>query len=348
VRTLRIIIVVALALGVVGRTSSAQMLTFSLFDRYLDSLRQEVGIPGLSAAIVKSRRVAWDRGLGLSDIARAVAARPDTPYPIDDLTQTFAATILLQQCVDRGSLEITDRVQRWVPDHPNGAATVGQLLTHTSSGGFAYDPERYAGLTSVVVECSDGDPPFRKLVAQQIFDQLGMSDSVPGLDIVDPATTDRRYFDAASLTRYGEVLRRLAVPYRVSGNRTATRSEYPTRTLDASRGLISSVLDLADYDAALDDGILVRRETLAEAWAGSGSRPTGHGWFVQSYNGERLVWHFGSTPNAFSSLILKVPGRELTLVLLANSDGLSEPFALRAGDVTRSVFAKLFLRLFVA
>jgi hypothetical protein len=40
-----------------------------------------------------------------------------------------------------------------------------------------------------------------------------------------------------------------------------------------------------------------------------------------------------------------VPARRLTFILLANSDGLTSSFQLQAGDVTRSLFATLFLRL---
>jgi hypothetical protein len=43
--------------------------------------------------------------------------------------------------------------------------------------------------------------------------------------------------------------------------------------------------------------------------------------------------------------VIKLPERGLTFILLANSDGLSAPFQLQAGDVTKSVFASLFLRL---
>jgi hypothetical protein len=75
--------------------------------------------------------------------------------------------------------------------------------------------------------------------------------------------------------------------------------------------------------------------------------PTGLGWFVQNYNGQTIYWQFGSTPGAYSSLIVKIPSRDLTLILLANSDGLSEPFSLQNGDVNASVFAKAFLRLFI-
>jgi hypothetical protein len=45
-------------------------------------------------------------------------------------------------------------------------------------------------------------------------------------------------------------------------------------------------------------------------------------------------------------LILKVPDKEVTLILLANSDGASAPFDLGAGDVLTSPFAVAFLRRF--
>ena len=68
---------------------------------------------------------------------------------------------------------------------------------------------------------------------------------------------------------------------------------------------------------------------------------------MQAYNGEPIVWQFGLVKDAYSSLILKVPNRGFTLILLANSDGLSAPYALDRGDVRASLFAQLFLRLMV-
>jgi hypothetical protein len=66
---------------------------------------------------------------------------------------------------------------------------------------------------------------------------------------------------------------------------------------------------------------------------------------VQTYRGERVVWTFGIVSGAYSSLIIKVPARNVTLILLANSDGLVAPYDLAQGVLTRSVFANLFLRL---
>ncbi len=101
------------------------------------------------------------------------------------------------------------------------------------------------------------------------------------------------------------------------------------------------------YDAALDDNLLVRRESQTLAWtpfvltSGQPS-PYGLGWFTQSTTAGRAIWHYGLWPT-FSSLILKVPERGVTLILLANGAGLSASFPLAAGDVTVSPFARAFL-----
>ena len=143
----------------------------------------------------------------------------------------------------------------------------------------------------------------------------------------------------------------MATPYQVDRGGRATKSQTPA-DVNAATGLVSTVRDLARFDIALDTGDAVRLEHLAAAWTNvvtsSGAPlPSGLGWFVQNYNGQRLIWHFGLVPGAGSSLVIKVPARNLTLILLANSDGLSAPYALPDGDVTSSLFAKLFLRLFV-
>ena len=113
-----------------------------------------------------------------------------------------------------------------------------------------------------------------------------------------------------------------------------------------------TVRDLAKFHLALKAGVLLRADTLALAWQAPIDRdgrrlPHGLGWFVQSYNGETIVWQFGVTDNGSSSLWVTVPGRGLTLILMANSSGLARPFNLAAGDLTVSPFARLFLGLFV-
>jgi CubicO group peptidase (beta-lactamase class C family) len=230
---------------------------------------------------------------------------------------------------------------------------VWQALAHVSNSSgsdFRYDATRFAGLTPTVDAC--GAESARVRVARDVFDHLTMYDSVPGRDVVDPESLARPSFTETQLDRYERALSRLAVPYRVDQRRRATPSELPPKKLDASNGLVSSAPDLGRYVAALaDDRLLLRPDTVESMWsnrtAAGTTRPTGLGWFVQQYNGERVVWHFGLVRDAYSALILHVPAKKLTLVLLANSDGLSAPFDLAEGDVTRSVFALAFLRLFL-
>lgn len=352
-RPLRTGLLALLVAVAISPRPEAQGLPFALFERYLEALREQTGIPGLSATIIQGRRAVWEAGFGRQDVERSIAARADTPYPIGDLTQSFAA-VLVGLCVDKAGLDINQPIQRWTSNIPERTATVRHVMSHASSGTpgdiFRYDPARYAALTDVVDECERR--PFRQAVSEEIFERLGMADSVPGRDLGDPSTRARSMFSDSQLGRYAGVLDRLATPYRVDRGGKATKSEYPAEDVNTATGLVSTVRDIARFDIGLDSEDLLRRDLLSVAWSNvttstGAPLPSGLGWFVQSYNGERLVWHFGAVPGAASSLLIKVPGRDLTLILLANSDGLSPP-SVSEGDVTTSLFAKLFLRLFVA
>jgi CubicO group peptidase (beta-lactamase class C family) len=327
--------------------------TLPVLESYLESLRQQTGIPGMSAVVVRDGEIAWEKGFGYENVASRIRATPDTPYVVGDATGTLAAVLLLQ-CVDQRRLTLDDPIEKLGLSAPEPSATLRQLLSHTPpGGGFAYSPDRYAHLTEVMEWCAP--QPFRKSVAHRILNRLAMIDSVPGTDWKDPSLTlPDGLFDQSDRDHYVAVLNRLAVPYKVQGRTKVERTELPVGGINAAGGLVSTVRDLAKFDRALDDEVvpLLPPETLAAAWAPAAvapgtPSPMGLGWFVQSYKGEPVVWHFGNVPNAYSSLVLKLPQRKMTFILLANSDGLSSPFELSEGDVTRSLFAALFLKLAV-
>jgi CubicO group peptidase (beta-lactamase class C family) len=182
---------------------------------------------------------------------------------------------------------------------------------------------------------------------------------VPGFDLNRAeGEAARQLFDARALERYQTLLNVLAVPYRLTRN-GATRSEYPLYGVDASAGMVATARDLANFELQLDDqdNIPISRSTLEKMWSAitiqrdtnqpAITTPTGLGWFVQTTAGQKLVWTFGHIPDAGSALILKVPSKNLTLILLANSGGLAAGNNFEAGDVTTSPFVKVFLRLFI-
>lgn len=322
-----------------------------VLDPYLESLRQQVGIPGMSAALVRDGVVLWEKGYGFQNVNSRLRATPDTPYLLGEASGALAAVLLLQ-CVEQRHLELDRRLGLYNIDVPDGNATLRQVLSHTNidpeAEPFLYNPERYAQLAGVMERCAP--QPYRKSVAHRILNRLAMGDSVPGTDLRDPELElPEGLFEPLELERYRRVLTRLAVGYKVDNRGRAEVTSVPPMPMSANGGLVTTVRDLAKLDGALDADLLLLEETTQQAWQPVVHRgvqvPTGLGWFVQSYRGHRVVWSFGVVPNAYSSLIIKLPERNLTLILLANSDRLNTPFMLQQGDLTRSLFAQLFLRL---
>jgi uncharacterized protein (TIGR03437 family) len=325
-----------------------------LFQDSLDAVRRQYRIPGLSAAIVKNQQIIWEKGYGYADIANGVAAQPDTPYLIASLTKTFTS-MLLMHCVEQGSLNLDDPIRKYTAAIPEPGVTVRHVFTHTSESkppgeSYHYNGNRFGALGAVVDSCQG--TPFRLALAKSILDRLDLLDTMPGKDTGNPSPSLAANFSPEALARYSRTLQRLAKPYVIDNRGQAVLSNYPQNDVNAAAGIISTVRDLARYDEAIDQHLLLQPGTQEAAWTNPiNSRgqvlPYALGWFVQRYAGQRVIWHYGYW-DTFSALILKIPDRQLTLLLLANSDGLSAPFSNAlggVGDVTGSAFAMLFLRL---
>jgi CubicO group peptidase (beta-lactamase class C family) len=320
----------------------------TVFTKYLEPLRIQAGIPGLSAAIASNGQIIWENGFGFADVEAGIAAAPHTPYSIASITKTATSTLLMQ-CVEQSRLHLDTAMRSFTSTVPDANATVRHVLAMASDAAagstYRYDGDRFLALTPVVEACTGVS--YRVALARQILDRIGMADSVPGHDLETPAAAASAEFDQATLARYRAVLARLAKPYTVR-DRRPTLSEYPPRGINASAGLVSTVRDLARYDAAIDAHVLMSASAQLIAWtpfrlASGRDGPYALGWFAQSTAAGRAVWHYGQWPT-FSSLILKLPDRGMTLILLANSDGLSSRFPLAAGDVTVSPFARAFIQ----
>lgn len=152
----------------------------------------------------------------------------------------------------------------------------------------------------------------------------------------------RQRFDAVSKT--------LAQPYALDREFKPTKISYP-QSFSTSAGLMSTVLDMAKYDIAIDRNRFLTKETQQLAFTPARSTkgeelPYGLGWFTQNYKGTRLLWHYGYwTGN--SSFIMKVPERNMTFIIMANSDNLSRPTGLGSGDALTSPVGMAFLKTFV-
>jgi CubicO group peptidase (beta-lactamase class C family) len=314
-----------------------------LADR-LEKLRQEIKVPACSAAIARGDRVVWAKGFGMANVEMSQPATPETIYHIASLTKTFASTIILQ-LVEEGKIDLDAPVSRYhVKIEGADVIRVKHLLSHTSDAPpgarYRYDGNRFAELETVIAAASGRS--FAELVCQRIIRPLGLTHTAPNV-------RDARSFAFAGGDR-AEFERHLAKPYELDSQGQFKLVEYP-RIFNCSGGMISTATDVATYSIALDQGRLLKPASLARAFTQSKSTdgsdlPYGLGWFVTNQSDVKIVWHYGMW-TANSALIIKVPDRRLTFVLLASSDRLSRTFQLGSGKLMNSPFARVFVEGFV-
>jgi len=314
------------------------------FDGRLESLRQQAHIPAISVAIAENQRIAWSKGYGTADLSTNRVATDTTVYHFASLTKPFASAILFQ-LIEEGRISLDDPVVNYgivLPSPPSGVIRIRHLLSHTSSGvpgtTYSYDGDRFSLLDSVIARATGGS--FATELVRRILVPLKLTSIAP--NVGGPA------FSATGLDRstYGANLAR-GYTY---ANGAYVPTTYPT-LFSTAAGLTGSARDLASFSMALDRGDVISRASRDLAFAPTISTsgdtlPYGLGWFSTRYNGERIVWHYGLW-TAISSLIIKVPSRNLTFVVLANTDELSSPYPLGAGKLDASPWARAFLDSFV-
>ena len=238
------------------------------FQQSLDALRRQYAIPGLSAAIVSNGRIIWEKGFGFQDVENQIPATPDTPYRTASITKTFAS-MLLMKCVENGRLNLDTPIRNYTSGISDSRVTVRHLFTHTSQSSppgesYLYSGDRYNFLTPVVESCAGKS--FREVLAKDILDRLAMWDSVPGQDMEFPSAETESLFTPETLQRYQRVIQRLAKPYVIDNSGRPILSAYPPKGIFAAAGLISTVRDLARYDAAIDQHLLLASQTQEQAW----------------------------------------------------------------------------------
>jgi CubicO group peptidase (beta-lactamase class C family) len=314
------------------------------FEQRLADLRTSSNIPAITAVISKGQDVVWVMPSGLADVAAQRPAADTTVYQLASLTKPFAATVLLQ-LVEEGKVSLDDPVSKYgisLTSPPGTVIRVRHLLSHTSEGvpgtTYAYNGDRFGLLDAVIAQ--GAGKPLAEALQERIIIPLGLHRTAP-----NPQSTS---FAASGLdkTTYEA---NMARGYTYSGGQP-TLTAYPTY-FGAAAGLTASALDIAAFSMAMDRDALLQPATKLLAYtpvkSPSGETfPYGLGWFSTDYKGVRVIWHYGLW-TANSSLIVKVPDRELTFVLLANTDGLSSPYPLGQGKLESSPWARTFLDTFV-
>ena len=225
--------------------------------------------------------------------------------------------------------------------------TVRHLLSHTSEyipgTYYHYSGMRYGWLSHIIRNTTG--QCFGDLLIERIIQPLNLT-------FTAPCCRELGQEDCLNnLERFANVYDRQTRVYRMKAGGAITPSDYQFAFTTAG-GLISTVTDMAAFDIAIDSGQLISAESREQMFAPFQSSrgnalPHGLGWFAQTFGDTDLYWHYGYHPDAASTLILKIPQHDITFILFANSDKLSEPFSLHNGNVLNSPAALLFLEHFI-
>lgn len=298
--------------------------------------------PGVAVIVVDDGEVVYRGARGLADMENGLPLTPDSVFRLGSITKQFTAAAIML-LVEREELSLDDPLTKFIPDYPtNGeTVTVEHLLTHTSgivsytgipgymatevrkdlttdelidvfkgletefSPGeeWKYNNSGYV-LLGAIIERVSGQS-YEEFIEENIFDPLGM---------------DNSYYGSHS---------RL-IPHRARGYAGGPgnwgNAPYLSMTQPHAAGsLLSTVDDLAKWDAALFGGKLLKPssvEKMATDYRLSDGEPTGYGYglAIGTLRNSATISHGGGI-HGFSTFATRLPGDDLYVAVLANSSG---------------------------
>ncbi len=315
-------------------------------DDYISGQMGRLHIPGLSLAIIRDGRVIKVQGYGFANLELKAPAQKETVYEIGSNTKQFTAAAIMM-LVEDGKIRLEDAITKYFPDAPETwrVITIRHLLTHT--GGiqnhvavphwldvfktnlafettpardellrmfyklpvefqpgetWAYDNTGYY-LLGIIIEKVSGES-YWEFLANRIFKPLDMA--------------------ATRSTDPQPIVPNRASGYEWKNDHFENRPILLPAIAFSAGSLLSTVEDMAKWDAALYTERLLKKSSLEQMWAvavanNGADAPFnyGFGWFVDSYHGHRLIQHSGGTPG-FSSAIYRFIDDRLTVIVLTN------------------------------
>ncbi|MEM9500964.1 MAG: serine hydrolase domain-containing protein [Pseudomonadota bacterium] len=335
---------------------AAEELHFESFGEFLEQFRLDSGTPSLSAVIVKDGEIAWERYLGTYDDEGELPTRAETTYKIASVTKPIAATAILAEAA-AGSLDLDIRMtsdQGWtelceffvttpisfmsggedrngIPIAPmrcDQPTTLRQMLDMRANGDvFVYNPIAFARIDRAI--SGAGGRELRTIVRERVADQVGMEDVALGWRDPDG----------------GAALRFLAEPFHVIDGR-AVKQPLPDDDFRAAAGIIASPRAIAAFDIAYDAGVFAEAVNLGGDAISQPLGPLGdyrQGWFLEEWRGQRLMWHSGWNEKQYSTLYLKLPAKNLSLIVMANTEAVWWGNSQVKAEVVESPIARRFL-----
>jgi CubicO group peptidase (beta-lactamase class C family) len=366
-KTKLIVFLYSLLLSFTGITQSLSFTDkLKKYETILKSTQEEQHIPSVSFIILKNQEIVYSNAFGYADVKKKITATDTTLYSIASLTKPIAATLIMKQ-YEEGKLDIEAPIKNYWPGYMSYFTnqkkmfsryyrrylpyienynfeqypiTMRHHLSHTSEGipgtHFKYNGLLYGRLAKIIDVLFPQH--FTGLMDSCIFKKLNLEYSFLNYEVLK------------SSSRSGN----LALPYVYNENKNSFRQmDFPDPPdLNAGAGLLCSVKDLAKFDIAFDKNEIISSK-IKELMVTPGKTingelfPYGIGWFVTKHHKDSVIYHYG-LQETYSGFYLKLPEKNITLIVLANSSALTEKYNtnIQTADLDNIPYVKLFLDLF--
>lgn len=303
-------------------------------DDYVKAEMQRQHIPGTSIAVLKDGKIMKAEGYGLANVELNVPARPETVYKIGSVSKQLIATGIMILIQD-GKLSLDDKISKFLEGTPDTwkEITVRHLLTHTSGlvrEAPGFDPLKIQDDADVIktayslpLRFAPGEKwEYCNLGYFALAETMRRVSGKPWGDYLSERLFTPLAMNATRTTTLTEIIQNRANGYVWRDSKLQNASTY--FALRPSGAFLSSVLDLAKWDAALYADRILKQSTLNQVWMpvklnSGATHPYGFGWELSTVGGHKLVHHGGSLPG-FRAQISRFVDDKLSVVVLTNGD----------------------------
>jgi len=298
-------------------------------------------LPGAAVIVVKDGSVVFRRGYGLANLELKVPVRPEMVFRLCSVTKQFTAAAVMM-LVESGKLRLDDDVHKFFPEISTGGKTitVANLLTHTSGLKDPINkiwPERMREDMSPLelIDLFKNDPLEMEPGSKESYS----NSNYVLLGAVIEKVSGQKYgeflanniFKPLGMVHTSYERNQVVVPGRVTGyvfNGTVylDAAYLSMSQLFAAGGLISSVDDLALWNAGLDSGRILSSKAARALFTPfrlkSGENGDyGYGWVIGKFLGREVASHAGGIPG-FRAYVFRMPTDHVYVALLSNNETL--------------------------
>lgn len=326
------------------------------FDDYVEMVRIQWDVPGLSITVVKENQVVFTKGYGVRELGKPDPVNTETLFACASTTKAMTVA-LMGMLVDEGKIKWNDRVHKFLPElqlfdpYVTRELTIRDLLIHDSGiggtdfftgsmnipvnemfrrmelvkpsypfrSGFEYQNIMYSAAGRIIERLTG--KLWSEVIQERIFTPLGMNQTAPKRKFIKGENVTRPHFkinDTIRVIDYG------------ADSEIGSAGNVWSNADDIGKWVIC-MLDSSKFSG----GRLLKPETWNEIFKPQTMFPEdeyptmqilkpnwrtyGLGWYQHDYKGKKINFHTGSHAG-LTAITGQLPDEKLGVFVFGNYD----------------------------